>query len=187
MNMHVEELFPTPTWGFDLNENLDEILDWIVTLHKKDPEGKNASNYGGWQSKSFHDCCDTPLESLAEFIEGQIPMLCETMGFSTEGRKLLNLWVNMNPKFAYNIVHVHPEAKFSGVFYVNVNDNSGDFAFVNPQSYNSESSTPTKYTCSEVRCKPENNKLLIFPAWIQHHVLANVSDDVRISISFNII
>jgi|TARA_B100000035_G_C20821837_1_gene474594 uncharacterized protein (TIGR02466 family) len=187
MNMHIEELFPTPTWGFDLNENLDEIRDWIVTLHQNDPEGKHASNYGGWQSKSFYDCSDTPLKSLAEFIEGQIPMLCETMGFPTEGRKLLNLWVNMNPKFAYNLVHVHTEAKFSGVFYVNVNENSGDFAFVNPQFYKSETHTPTKYTCSEVRCKPQNNKLLIFPAWIQHHVLANLSDDVRVSISFNII
>ena len=70
VNMNFEELFPTPMLVFDLDENLNEIFDWIVTLHQNDPEGKHASNYGGWQSKSFYDCSDTPLKSLAEFIEG---------------------------------------------------------------------------------------------------------------------
>ena len=53
--------------------------------------------------------------------------------------------------------------------------------------FQASSDTPTKYTCSEVETVVENNKLLIFPGWIQHHVLANASDEVRVSVSFNIV
>ena len=185
--MILDEIFPTPTWGFSLNEDLEKISNWILSQHQIDSRGKQASNYGGWQSKDFYVYQNTPLEPLMNFINSQIPSLCKTMGYSLKGRKIANFWINVNPKYSYNLVHTHPGAKFSGVFYVNVNEHSGNFSFINPMQYQAASEVSTKYTCSQIQMYPKNNDLLIFPGWIQHQVSANTSDEFRVSISFNIV
>ena len=40
-------------------------------------------------------------------------------------------------------------------------------------------------SCEEVKMEPEEGKLLLFPAYLQHSVEENLSDDDRIVISFN--
>ena len=41
-------------------------------------------------------------------------------------------------------------------------------------------------SCEEVKIEPEEGKLLLFPAYLQHSVEENLSEDERIVISFNI-
>ena len=38
-------------------------------------------------------------------------------------------------KYSYNQVHVHPEARLSGVFYVSGAENSGDICFTRSNGY----------------------------------------------------
>ena len=47
-------LFPTPRWEDD-NCGLDtkEIQDFCYLVEKEDPQGRKATNYGGWQSNEF--------------------------------------------------------------------------------------------------------------------------------------
>jgi ectoine hydroxylase-related dioxygenase (phytanoyl-CoA dioxygenase family) len=33
---------------------------------------------------------------------------------------------------------------------------------------------------------PENGKLIVFPSWLEHSVLANKTNEIRISIAFNV-
>ena len=41
-------------------------------------------------------------------------------------------------------------------------------------------------SCEELKIEPEEGKLLLFPAYLQHSVEENLSEDERIVISFNI-
>ena len=41
-------------------------------------------------------------------------------------------------------------------------------------------------TAENVEVTPKPNMLLIFPSWLEHKVEANLKNDFRISVSFNI-
>ena len=45
----------------------------------------------------------------------------------------------------------------------------------------------TRYSGVEMKYPAKANRMLIFPAWVEHHVKPNLSDQDRISISFNIL
>ena len=108
-----------------------------------------------------------------------------------------NMWININGRGAYNHTHIHGGSIFSGVFYVKVPSCCcGELKFLRPLEYQAMKEywgcdenfdrydKPHNYL--DFFIPPENNKLVMFPSWMQHSVDANASDHDRISISFNI-
>jgi len=91
-----------------------------------------------------------------------------------------NMWINYSPPGAYNVLHHHPTADISGVFYLKADKNSGDIIF--PTPYPHELSPSSSY-----RTKPERNMGVLFYSGLMHYVDVNRSDEDRISVSFNII
>jgi uncharacterized protein (TIGR02466 family) len=97
-----------------------------------------------------------------------------------------DLWINISPPNSYQEVHHHGSYLFSGVIYINVDKDSGDFWFINPLA--SEAillRNPTIFGRS-YNITPNNSSITIFPSWMQHRVSQNKSNINRISISFNI-
>ena len=186
--MFLEEIFPTPIWGFDLKEDLDSIRYWIKTQWQDDNHGRQVSNVGGWQSHDYRSFEGTPVKSLTDRILKESVPICAALGVPESDRRVSNLWLNVNPKYAYNAVHVHPEAKLSGVFYVQGDEDSGKICFVRDNDFATGTVAPleTRFSSAEWRYPPKENRLLIFPSWVKHHVMANLSDEERISISFNV-
>ena len=81
----------------------------------------------------------------------------------------------------------------SGVFYIDVPEDSGYIYFENPQefaaqaellSYTVEASHQTEQHVNKF-VKPIEGLLLVFPAYLRHGVLPNLSNKDRISVSFN--
>jgi hypothetical protein len=76
-------------------------------------------------------------------------------------------------------------AEISGVFYVKVPEgDSGRLVLVDPR---------TRVNMSEKRLRslnfpidPKEGTFVLFPSWLEHYVEPNKSDDIRISISFNL-
>ena len=185
--MFLDEIFPTPIWGFDLELDVDSIRYWCYEEMKKD-KGRTISNVGGWQSNDYDEFSKTPLTELVLFIVKESHNIAKDLGIPKDDRWIDNLWININPKFSYNQVHVHPQAKLSGVFYVTAPTNSGSICFTRQGAYALGTVAPelTRYSNAEWCYPPQQNRLLIFPAWQEHHVKANLSDEDRVSISFNI-
>mgnify|MGYP003680628256 FL=1 len=46
---------------------------------------------------------------------------------------------------------------------------------------------PPKHLWREIHLQPQENRAIIFPAWLWHSVEANKSNENRISVSFNFI
>jgi len=90
--------------------------------------------------------------------------------------------------------HTHPNAIFSGVYYIQTDSNSGDIIFeygsaLPPaictnmdigRSFNSILNSPF------YAYKPKNNEIILFPSNLQHRVAKNKSSINRISIAFDI-
>ena len=77
---------------------------------------------------------------------------------------------------------------FSGVLYLQVDDNSGDIAFQDYTDlrYLLDKKEFNIYNSRSWIFKPVNGLLLIFPSEMHHKVLKNESHIIRKSIAFNL-
>ena len=164
-----------------------DLIKNSYELKKNDPEGKNASNAGGWQSKSSKLSDENPL--LNNIILSSIKNLplVENLDIDVDG------WTNINFPGSFNTSHTHPNCHLSGVFWIKVPDNSGDIIFEDPNNFNKfvelESYTEdfkNYFGCSRIMHSPEEGQIFIFPSYLVHMVDKNNSCEDRISYAFNI-
>jgi len=83
--------------------------------------------------------------------------------------------------------HNHKCAFLSGVFYINVDENSGELLFHDPR-FNAVRSTPIE--CSKafapVIMSPKNGDIVIFPSFVYHETNISFSNIPRILIPFDV-
>ena len=102
-----------------------------------------------------------------------------------------NMWANINYPGNYNRPHLHPNALFSGVYWVKVPPQSGNFMVYDPRTGvqvtmpNRKKGALPSELWREVHYEPVAGRCLMFPAWLWHEVKPNESNDIRISVSFN--
>lgn len=111
---------------------------------------------------------------------------------ATMSRKTLYIAQQLiiNGKFASNSVHNHPNSILSGVYYLKAPENCGGIYFNDPRPASQMLIPPVTdfnlWTHPKVSYKPNVGTMLLFPSWLLHGVDMNMSDEVRIAISFNI-
>jgi len=188
--MEIRKWFADPVWNFKLDVDT-ETLSKFVYNQANNNKSVHKSNRGGWQSEMFFE--PTPeLEDLYSQINNCLKVAQKDMGIRTNADVRLNYgWFNLNPPHAWNVRHLHPKSLFSGAFYVKVPEgNCGSIEFYrNPivlsymdqsivEEWNDISSMIATYPAEE-------NRLLIFPSWMEHAVTPNFTNEDRISFSFN--
>jgi uncharacterized protein (TIGR02466 family) len=167
-----------------------ENLKRFSNVEKEKSQGREISNYGGWQSSDYS--IDHPgLTQLRTAINQRISELLPKLGFNNNFT-ITNCWININEKDHFNIPHTHGFSTLAGVFYVTAPAGGGRLILRNPVNAHdfcinkktvvnwNEFNSPTW------EIEPEVNKLVIWPSWIDHYTLPNTSNDPRISIAFNI-
>lgn len=194
MEIVPNRLFPTLVWStlFDDRETINrQLVELAHELRKADPAGVGKTNIKGWQSANN-------LQTLPQFhdINLRILQVCQRVAESQNFRSGLVLqhqaWLNISPPGASNQIHYHPNCHFSGVYYVSLDAPScGSIFFRDPRvasrmlTYPVD--TPTEFTASELRMRPEEGRMYVFPGWLEHGVDENLSSTDRISISFNVL
>ena len=83
---------------------------------------------------------------------------------------------------------------FSGIYYLDVTEHSGDLVIEKGQHY-TNCFMPTlspdvdffnQYTQQNWRLKPENGMLVVFPSQIIHNVEKNLTDNERYAVAFDV-
>ena len=86
--------------------------------------------------------------------------------------------------------HSHPNNFLSGAYYVKTAPGADTINFHDPRNQARVIRPPvvelTAENTDQVVVKVTNGTLLVFPAYLEHSVDANMSEQERISISFNI-
>ena len=96
-------------------------------------------------------------------------------------------WMTQSLKHSYGHIHNHAPHDLSGCYYFKKSDIDGDIFFMNPVEVAEYSPVGRKSFLKKVQKHPGRvGDLLLFPSWLNHGVDTNLSDDERISISFNI-
>jgi uncharacterized protein (TIGR02466 family) len=108
-------------------------------------------------------------------------------------------WANVNRIGDYHDPHNHPYAYLSGTYYVSVPDSRaplrnradvrpGCITFNDPRNaVNMTAIKDDPQIEPEFTVSPKAGMILMWPAFLMHYVHPNLSDALRISISFNLI
>ncbi len=173
--------FVTPIWYIGITANFDAEIAFCKHLGNSS-KSANKSNDGGFQSENFNF-----KEVFPNIYNHLKPFIAEISKEIDQELNFTGAWVNINKKGNSNIQHCHPNNVISGVFYLQVNDNTGMINFKNPtpsQHYpvnNANSTFGGSYSIS-----PLVNEVIFFPSYLDHYVSASKSDEDRISIAFNL-
>ena len=189
-------LFPTPVYQNCLEfrpSELKSMIDYVSNLDwasdKDIYEGPN-----GETTKLEADLLSEPeLENLRKKIDEEVYNFAKSLqiDFGKHGLKRINSWGNLQKKGNYIKEHRHNNTQFSGVFYLQSPENSGDFIFTTRNatwinSYWEPSLTGYDDLNSfEKRFRPQQCGIFLFPAHLDHYVTPSHSEEERYSISFN--
>jgi hypothetical protein len=123
--------------------------------HQRDLDPRDRGTRG-WQSVTYTDQPFSWFESVYRAVEAQ------------EGA-IDSWWFNVNTQGEHTGWHSHSRWARVGVLYVQVP--GGDIEFRQGGAYWRET--------------PKAGDLLVFPGSLEHRVLPNTSEQVRISVAFN--
>lgn len=189
-NIQLEEITPffTKIHILKLNNfDADKIIRHVHNVKTLD-SGVTISNVGGWQSSPIFSPSED-MTSIVEEIHSVLIKIYLSMGIKTEP-KLIGYWMNINNKHSINKSHCHGGSYYSAVLYVRAPENCGNIVFDRddtlPHYLYDVNLTENNY--KDYWIKPTAGEVIIFPAWLNHYVEPNLTedkDDRRISIAFN--
>ena len=100
--------------------------------------------------------------------------------------KITASWITQTKKGQYAHTHNHGDSDLAGVYYFKTNGADGNIFFDSPVEV-LKNSFCFRQLHQRLKYSPEEGKIILFPAWLNHGVSENTTDHERISISFNII
>lgn len=183
----IQSWFSTPVFctvaDLQTRKNIEEEYfskekDILPTL-KKYCWGDNIDANYDLNSNLF---AEFELKKLEAYVRKCVHSFLEQVDFEAGSLRVLNSWVNYFSKYHYQNQHQHMPAKVSGVYYMRSNEKDGNLRLHSPirhvPGFSNISSSTVEYT-------PQAGKIVLFPSWVEHSVRPNMTDDVRISVSFN--
>ena len=111
----------------------------------------------------------------------------------------IQAWANLNRMGDYHNLHNHPHAWLSGTYYVAVPETPldlpgradrtpGAISFFDPRPQaNMNAINKDGQVDPEYRVQPKAGEILLWPAFLHHAVHPNLSENERISVSFNVV
>ncbi|MEO0575093.1 MAG: TIGR02466 family protein [Pseudomonadota bacterium] len=198
MSKHILPAFHTPLANYrwpQSDAHNQELQGHILTLEENDG-GVVRSNVGGWHSGSNFfdddsDCIRKLREQLLAFVDQLTEQVCGrecTLGLAPE----ISGWANVLREGQYNSPHSHPNAMWSGVYYVTENPAidghpfSGKLELMDPRPGASIQYQDNNKLYGRFLLSPVAGQMIIFPSWLVHHVHPYFGSDARISIAFNV-
>ena len=191
-----EVLFLTPVYFKMVKDPLkmNKYLFPLIKAWSKKTKSETKTNAGGgWHSPDDMN-----------FKKEYKPLMKELFAMQEEIYKdygmepkpgLGNMWANVNYPGGFNKCHIHPNAQWSGVYYVKVPKNSGSMWVEDPRP-GPNIILPRRLKglprplWRAVAYPPIEGQMIMFPAWVPHGVEVNESKEKgekswRVSVSFN--
>ncbi|UWR22973.1 2OG-Fe(II) oxygenase family protein [Sulfitobacter sp. S190] len=138
----------------------------------------------GWRFPIFAD--------VIKQLDRHVAAFAEDLAFDLDGRtlKLEDIWINILPEGGIHTGHLHPHSVISGTTYVALPEGANAIKFEDPRlPMMMAAPGRRKDAPEELRTfsyvQPEPGEVLLWESWLRHEVPMNMSEDDRISVSFN--
>lgn len=194
-------IFSTPISNYLWRDSADlngALANFILRQEEAEP-GIARSNVGGWHSGTDLFASEAAcIVDLRRRVRSYVDNLFA--GFMLEGQQTvertfrLEGWANVLRHGQYHSVHNHPNAFWSGVYYVTGNPDagpehpfSGRLELLDPRPGASLAYTEGTSLYGRVMVNPVAGQMVIFPGWLQHQVHTFFGGSERLTVAFNVI
>jgi oxalate decarboxylase/phosphoglucose isomerase-like protein (cupin superfamily) len=178
---NLRPIWQTPVWevhtGFDsaFNEQLLAECYEIGRRVRHDPEPQDSLwDYAG--------------PCVRKLKQRMLDIVTESVNRDIKEAADLNLqydcpmaWINVKEPGESIELHGHPDATFAVTYYIKASPGAGNLVLVDTNTFLHGGETTFK------TIQPEEGKLVFFPSYVLHYIEENHSDDLRISLSTDMI
>jgi uncharacterized protein (TIGR02466 family) len=200
---HIESLFVTRLYRASLSEqgkaiDADELENTCLSIADDDEAGQawcEENDFPGYTSYASLE--DLPwrfpiFKDLVEALDKHVAAFAKDLAFDLDGKevKLDSIWINILPQGGIHTSHIHPHSIISGTTYVSRPKDASAIKFEDPRSQMmmaapTRTADAPKELKSFVYVEPDVGDVLLWESWLRHEVPMNMSEEERISISFN--
>lgn len=184
-------MFPTLVWKVQLNAELHEAMDARIlgALESMRRDLPGLAPGQGWQSnQNLHE--REEFRDLVSCVHKAARSVLQFLRIGYDAFEITGCWANVLAKGAVHRAHSHPNNFLSGAYYVRTRAGADTINFHDPRNQTGIIRAPvvelTAENTDQVVVRVKNGTLLVFPAYLQHSVDPNTSDEERVSVSFNI-
>ena len=134
----------------------------------------------------------TIFKDLVRALDRHVAAFAEDLEFDLGDKtlKLEDIWINILPEGGIHTGHLHPHSVISGTTYVSMPEGTSAIKFEDPRlpmmmaaPVRRKDARPELKTFAYVA--PEVGDVLLWESWLRHEVPMNMTEDHRVSISFN--
>ena len=182
--MNLELLFPTPIAFFDLGFELTEEERTFLLNQERRPNEGNQSSVNNYLLR------EEPLERVSKRIEECVTEYAQDVWQAEIDPFVTQSWLNWTKPGQYHHKHSHPNSLYSGVFYVDVEDDR-DRIYFYQDGYQQLKPTYKEWNRwnSESWWLPtKQDQIVIFPSSLTHMVETvpgEVIGKERVSLAYN--
>lgn len=183
MNDYLFPSFLTSGEVENLNNNL--IVEDCLRV-RTDRAGVQKSNINGWHSELFIGS-NTEYETLNKLSAEAFDFANSVLMIHNTRQKISKMtwWININPEHSYNVLHSHPKADLSVVYYAQVAQDSGELMLMRNDGAIHTDLFTKQPNGLRMGVKPIVGRFYAFPSHLLHSVMNNQSKEDRISIAYN--
>ena len=199
----IKSLFVTRLYHAALSEHgapIDpaEMEASCYSIAEDDEAGQEwceANGYAGYTS--YASLTDLPwrfpiFADLVKSLDAHVAAFAKDAAFDLDGRKLVleDLWINILPEGGIHTSHIHPHSVVSGTTYVVMPEGASALKLEDPRSQMMMAAPARLKDAREemrqfIYVAPAVGDVLLWESWLRHEVPMNMSEDDRISVSFN--
>jgi uncharacterized protein (TIGR02466 family) len=199
----IDSLFVTRLYRAALSEHgpaidAEELEASCYSIAEDDEAGQDWCETEGYPGyTSYASLTDLPwrfpiFADLVEALDKHVAAFAEDLEFDLDSRelKLEDIWINILPEGGTHSSHLHPHSVISGTTYVSMPDGASALKLEDPRSARMMAAPARiKGARRELQTftyeKPKVGDVLLWESWLRHEVPMNMSEDDRISVSFN--
>ncbi|MCA0922690.1 2OG-Fe(II) oxygenase family protein [Pseudooceanicola nanhaiensis] len=199
----IRSLFVTRLYQAALREHgpvidTDELEASCYSIAEDDEAGQDwceEHDYPGYTS--YASLTDLPWRfpifgELVKSLDAHVAAFAEELGFDLDDKplKLEDLWINILPEGGTHASHIHPHSVISGTTYVAMPEGTSALKLEDPRLPMMMAAPTRKKTAPDelkpfIYVKPAVGDVLLWESWLRHEVPMNMTEEDRISVSFN--
>ena len=199
----IKSLFATRLYHAKLSAlgasiNADELEQSCFVIAQDDEAGQDWCEENGFPGyTSYASLSDLPwrfpiFADVVKALDAHVAEFAKDLEFDLGDKSLQleDIWINILPEGGIHTSHIHPHSVISGTTYVAMPDGASALKLEDPRlPMMMAAPTRTRDARDELRtfyyAKPEVGDVLLWEGWLRHEVPMNMSEDDRVSVSFN--
>ncbi|EAP76979.1 2OG-Fe(II) oxygenase family protein [Roseovarius nubinhibens] len=197
-SLFVTRLYHAPLSDHGPAIDAEEMESSCYAIAEDDEAGQGWCEENGYPGyTSYASLTDLPwrfpiFADLVKSLDAHVAAFAEDLEFDLDGRalELEDLWINILPEGGSHASHIHPHSVISGTTYVSMPGGTSALKLEDPRHAMMMAAPARRKTARDelrqfIYVTPAVGDVLLWESWLRHEVPMNMSEDDRISVSFN--